>query len=437
MNLFERYVLLFTAAVAVLAAGCPSPTPIAAVAASGSVESAPEITIAENAWPWWGGKAGDQVTAAKLPATEWTSTENVLWSAEVGGRGHSTPVVVDEMVVLTTADESQQEQQVVAFAQADGAELWRTTVHAGDLPKMHRKNSHASATPAFDGRHLFAVFIHGESLFVSALDAKGEIVWQTDAGAFNSEHGYGASPVLHESLVIVNGDNLEGCFLAAIHRETGDLVWRVPRPTTGRHGSYATPAVADVNGKSQIVLTGMKETIGYDPDTGELLWQVAGPAEVTAGAIASGGGLVFASGGYPEKSLLAIRPPSSADESAEVVWEASRGVTYVPSPVYHDNRLYVVNDQGVASCFDASSGKRIWQERLRGSFSASPLLTGDLLVVTNESGTTFVLRAADEYELVAENELQSGGFASPVVSGGKLYLRTDDQLVCIGEPTES
>ena len=270
---------------------------------------------------------------------------------------------------------------------------------------------------------------------MTATGLDGKVLWQSKAGDFQSEHGYGSSPVLYESLVIVNGDSLKGSFVAGLEAATGKVAWKTDRKSTGRHGSYATPLVAKLAGKPQLVLMGMGEVSAYDPATGKLLWSCAGPAEVSACTPATSDRLVFATGGYPEKTILAIRADGQGDVTkSHVAWRSTSGVAYVPSPVYHEGRLYVVSDGGVATCFDPASGKQAWQGRLRGAFTSSPVLVGDRLYVSNEAGQTFVLKTGPKFEVLATNDLAEATYATPAICGGQVFLRTDGHLYCIGTP---
>jgi outer membrane protein assembly factor BamB len=349
--------------------------------------SNPALKIAEADWPWWRGPFSDGNSRDRQVVTNWTATENVVWKAQVPGRGHSSPIVVRDRVFLTTADEEAKKQLILGLRRKTGELLWSTIAHEGEFLSKHPKNSHASATPASDGERVYCAFINREALYVTATDFDGRILWQTRVGSFKSQHGYGSSPVLHKGLVIVNGDSLKGCFIAALHRDNGKVAWQVDRPTTGRNGSYATPIVATLAGREQLLLTGMGEVRSYDPDSGQLLWSCSGPAEVTACTPAFSDSLVFATGGYPEKEILAIRADGKGDVSkSHVAWRTNKGVSYVPSPIYHDGQLYVISDNGIVSCFEARTGKQVWQNRLEGEFSASPVLVGDLLYCANEAG---------------------------------------------------
>ena len=351
------------------------------------------------------------------------------------GRGHSSPVLWGDRVFLTTADEQAKKQIVLAFDRNTGKELWRFTAHEGGLVNKNPKNSHASATCACDGERVYSVFLNSDAVHVTATDLDGKKVWQREAGPFKSEHGYGASPVLFESLVIVLGDNLTSSFLAALDRKTGAVVWRKSRPATGKHGSYGTPTVATLAGKPQLLVTGMSEVVSYDPATGDPIWTCKGPAEVTGCTPAVGGGLVFASGGFPEKELLAIRADGTGDVTkTHMAWRTNKDITYVPSPVYHDGHLYVVSDSGLATCFEAATGQVVWKERLEGSFTASPVLADGLIFVTNEAGKTSVVKAGPKFELVATNDLGEPTLATLAICGGRIFLRTDKTLYSLGVP---
>jgi hypothetical protein len=437
MTMFERFAverLAVRPAVAslcflLLLAGC---TPVSAPPmVSEPYEPLPPIQPGPEDWPWWRGPARDGKALGAAPPVSWARDERVRWQMPIAGRGHSSPCVWEDRIFLTTAKPETEEQILVCFSRDGENLLWVRILHSGGFPAMHRKNSHASASPACDGERVFSAFVNHDGLHVSATDLEGDLLWQTSAGPFVSQHGFGASPVVWGSLVIVNGDSDGVGYVAALHRATGKVVWRTPRSGTP---SYATPIAGVVAGKPQLLLHGGNEVWSYDPETGAPIWHARGPSEVTAGTMAFGEDLVYASGGYPEKEILCIRADGSGDVTdSRIVWRATRGVAYVPSPLLHTGRLFVVDDGGVVTCFAAATGEVIWRERLRGSFSASPTVAGENIYAVNEDGTTFVFKAADRFELLAENELGAGGFASPVICGGRIYLRSSDTLYCIGE----
>jgi outer membrane protein assembly factor BamB len=395
------------------------------------------IKVAPTDWPWWQGGLGNGASAGKA-VTEWSETRNILWKVPVPGIGHASPIVCAERVFIATADEQQQTQSLLCFDRQTGTPLWSRIIHTGGFMQKHAKNSQASATPACDGERVCVAFLHAGGLWVTAVDFAGNIVWQTQAGPFVSEHGYGSSPVIWKSFVLVNGESLGGGFLAALDRQTGALAWRKRRPNHGANGSYGSPLIANLAGKPQLIQSGAGKVSSYDPATGGMFWQCDGPAQVTANTVACDDNHVIASGGYPEKLILCIRADGSGDvTNSHVVWRTSRGVAYVPSPLIADGLAYIIQDgPGLLSCFEIASGKQMWKQRLRGEFTASPVRADGLLYLANESGTVFVVRAGREYELVATNQLDEGALATPAIAGGRIYLRTAHHLYCIGRATK-
>jgi outer membrane protein assembly factor BamB len=385
-----------------------------------------------NDWPAWRGPNGDGIALGTDVQTTWSKTEHVRWQSPVPGCGHASPIVCGDRVFLTTADEEKQQHRLLAYNRQTGELLWNLLIHEGGFMHKHEKNSYASATPVCDGKHVFATFLYDGALWVTAVTFDGKIVWQVAAGPFMAEHGDSASPVLYKSALLVAGDNLGSSFVAALNRATGRILWRANREGSGRHGSYGSPILATLAGRPQFLYAGLSRTASYAPDTGDELWNCTGPAECTGSSMAAGGDLAFASGGYPEHSLLAIRADGRGDVTeSRIAWQTHKGVTYVPSPIFYDGRLFVINDEGTAACYNAATGGEVWRKRIDGSFTASPVIVGGKLFMTNEAGTTFVLAAGPKYELLAANDLGSGGMATPAICGGQIFIRTADQLFCI------
>jgi outer membrane protein assembly factor BamB len=408
------------------AAGCGG-RPVESIAAgdAAAVESLPAVEIAAEDWPWWRGPTRNNHAQGPLPPTTWSETENVLWKAEVPGRGHASPCIWGNAIYIATADEGQETQSLLAYARESGDLCWTREIHRGGFMHAHSKNSQASPTPACDGERIFTAFLSGGGLWVTAVDLAGEILWQTHAGPYSSQHGYGSSPVIYKSLVIVSGDNLGQGYVTAIHRKTGEIAWRTPRENGP---SYGTPVLARTGGREQLLISGQSKVVSYDPATGEENWTSPGPAEVTANTVAWNDELVFAGGGYPETAVMAI----DGAGSGKVVWQKDFKA-YVPSPLAVGDRLFVVQDNGVARCLNAKTGEEVWTKRLGGDFTASPLLADDVIFVPDEDGLMHVFKAADRFEEIARNNLGDGGFASPAICGGRMYLRTSHHLYCIGE----
>lgn len=391
-----------------------------------AAQAADPISLPPESWPWWRGESRDGIAHQQIADFQWSSQPNVVWSAKIQGLGHSSPIVIGDKVFITTADAKQETKSLVCYETNMGKPNWTTTVHQGGFMRTHQKNSQASATPATDGNYVFTAFVVKDSLYVTAVDLKGQIVWQKEAGPFQSQHGYGSSPIIYESYVIVLADSDGPGFLAALRRDTGDIVWRVGRSS---EPSYGSPLLAELNGKKQIVVGGTAKTSAYDPENGELLWSVAGPAKTTANTPAVAGDVVISSGGYPQNGSLGVQVDANG-RPGEIVWEARERI-YVPSPLAYDGKVYAVNDEGIGLCYDAQTGDRLARKRIGGNFSASLTLYGEHMLVPDEEGTMHVFEAGPEFNSVAEFHLEGSGFASPVFAAGKLYWRTSTHLYCL------
>ncbi len=388
-------------------------------------------------WHAWRGPSGNAVADGPAPPTSFGPNKNVIWKADVPGRGHSSPIIVGNRVILTTADDRAQVQSVVAFDRATGKQLWKTDVNRGGFPsKIHKKNTHASPTPASDGKRVFAVFNNHDSVQLTALSLDGEQLWQVKAGAYRPskyQFGYAPSPLLHDGKIIVAAETENDSYLAAFDANSGKRVWLSPRP---KSVSYSSPIVAKVAGREQLLITGLGQLAAYDPANGKPLWSVNAIAPATCGTVVWDGDVVFGSGGYPTKETVAVK----ADGSGKVVWRNSEKC-YEQSMLAHKGYLYAFDDRGIARCWRVSDGEEMWSERLRGPVSASFTLAGGHLYTANERGTFYVIKAdPEEFDLVEEIEMGDESFASPVIVDGQIFLRVADgrgpgrkeTLYCIG-----
>jgi outer membrane protein assembly factor BamB len=413
-----------------LTAGC-RPEPAAEINAADAAPTRASALPAPAAqdWPSWRGPNLNGTQPDANPPLEWSPTQNVRWKSPLPGRGHSSPIVRGEQVFVGTSDESAKTQSLVAFNTSDGAELWTRVVHTGGLDHHHEKNTAASATPACDGEKVYITFLNKQAIWLSAVDLKGNIVWQRDVGPFSTVHGYAASPALFKHLVVVAGDSNRGGFLGAVDRASGDIVWRVPRKAKT---SFSSPVVANVAGRDQVLMNGAGSVDAYNPLTGERLWYyTGGPTDTTSGTVSFDADHVYASGGFPGKQTVCLKADGSGDvTNSHVVWKNDQKF-YVPSMLIHDGRLYGVTDNGVAYVYDATTGQQLDVQRLGGDFSASPTLAGKHLYATNESGRTYVLEPGDKLKVIAQNDLGESCLASPAVSGDRLFLRTEGNVVCV------
>ncbi len=423
-----------------LAVGCGDrvkPAAEISAADTGEMEELPAPEIGPDDWPWWRGQHQGVATGPAAP-TSWSATEekseNIVWKADVPGRGHASPTIVGRRVLLATADESAETQSVVCFDREFGKLLWQTQVHDGGfIAGTHSESTHASCTLASDGERIFAVFPRRDAIWVTALDLEGQQLWQREVGGYASRFGYGASPVLHGPHVIVAADQESGGFLAALHRKTGEIRWRKRRPAAD---SYATPAVFRIADKDQLVISGAKAIMSYDPATGAERWSCPGTAALTINTPVRAEDCVIAGGGYPQAETLCVDAATG-----EAAWRNGTKI-YTSSMVAHDGHVYAATDDGVAYCWRAEDGAEQWKERLGGNIRASLVLAGGHVYVSGANGKTTVFKANPRrFERVATNQTGDEIFATPSISGGRIYLRAADSssgsrretLYCIGK----
>ncbi|MEZ6038990.1 MAG: PQQ-binding-like beta-propeller repeat protein [Planctomycetaceae bacterium] len=392
---------------------------------------------AASDWLQWRGPSGNGIAGTGQGAPiEWSSTKNVIWKTDIPGRGHSSPTIVGDLIVLTTADEQAQVQGLIAFDRESGKQKWITPVSQGGFPKLHNKNTHASSTVASDGTLFFAVFNHHRKLEAAALDAAGKIVWKRDVGGFDPkmyEYGYAASPTIYKDTLIITGNCDTISWMKALDLKTGKDVWSRDMP---KGLVWSSPIVANVAGREQLLLSGFEKFSAYDPNNGQPLWSVPCLTHATCGTAIWDNNVAFASGGYPKAETVAV----AADGSGRILWK-NNVKCYEQSMLISDGYVYAFNDQGIFFCWEAATGREMWKSRQRGPVSASPVLVDGLIYASNELGTTYVFKASPEkFELIAENQLGDESFATPVFLDGRAFIRVassksgsrQESLFCIG-----
>lgn len=394
------------------------------------------INVQSMDWPWWRGPLRNGVANPNQnPPLHWSETKNIVWKALIPGRGYSSPTVVGNRIYLATADKTEETQSVLCYDRETGKQLWKTVIHKGGLsPKGNKKSTHASSTVACDGKRLFINFVNAGAAYTTALSLDGKILWQTKITDYIIHQGYGSSPAIYESLVIVSADNKGGGAIAALKRTDGSIVWKIDRPKTP---NYPSPIILNVAGKEQVLMTGCDLVTGIEPLTGKKLWEIEGATTECVTSTVTNGELILTSGGYPKNHISAVK----ADGSGKVVWENNTRV-YVPSMLVKDNFIYSVTDNGVAICWDIKTGKQIWKARLGGTFSSSPVMVGNRIYVTNEAGETYIFKVnPKKFELLAENKLGTEVFSTPAICDSRIYMRVSEQindkrqevLYCIGK----
>ncbi len=412
-------------------------------------------------WPCWRGPRLDGSSLEKnLPVT-WNETENIAWKTAIPGAGHSSPIVVGNRVLVTTCLIKEKQRVLLCLDRRDGKVLWQKVVLTSPLEPKQSLNSYATATPASDGERVYTAFarirprtgkdagfprlpreggylpkdVVAETL-VTCCTLEGEVVWQKCPGQFCSRHGFCSTPILYKDKVIVNCDQDAEAYIVALDRKTGEERWRIDRPNHMR--SYCTPIIVEAAGKTQMVLSGNLGVTSYDPDTSRPIWSITGPTEQFVASPVFGSGLIFVTAGFPTFHNLAIRPDGSGDVTGtHIAWHENktspRKAAYVPSPLAVNDCFYVISDQGSLNCLEGTTGKRLWMHDLGRHHSASPVLADGRVYLTDDEGTTFVLKAGAAFELLARNALREECHASPAVSRGQIFIRTGNHVWCIGK----
>ena len=402
-------------------------------------------TASAGNWPQFRGPDGQGHAPADetgLPV-EWSAEKNVAWAVDVPG-GWSSPVVWGDRIFLTAAVPADADGpegtvlSVLCLSTRDGRELWRRDVFRRTAADdgIHYKNSHASPTPVTDGASLWVHFgTHGTARLACG---DGRVLW-TAAERYEPRHGPGNSPVLvdptpddistDDRLLFVNCDGEDRAFVVAYDAATGAERWRRDRPAVDdpKTFSFATPLAIRVGDDTQIVSPATDQVIAYRAADGEPLWRVGYNGFSVTPRPVYGHGLVYVATSFMRPEVIAIDPTGRGEVTeSNVAWSLSKSAPNTPSPLLVGDELYFVSDRGVASCVDAKTGDAYWVERLGGNFSASPTFADGRIYWQDEDGLTVVTAPGTEYRELARNTLPGRTLATLAVSGGAIYLRTDE-----------
>jgi outer membrane protein assembly factor BamB len=426
------------------------------------------VTHAADSPHWRRPNASGIAAHGKLPI-RWNATENVAWKARIAGAGVSTPIVSGDRVYVTSqigagirregnhprlvqgADAAAQGERALdvdvaagadptmtafvieAFARSGGKRVWARRIEAtGTLTPVHDKHNLATPSPVTDGALVFAWFGTGQ---IVALDRSGAVVWQrhlaTENGAFDISWGHGSSPVLYGDLLILLCDQPARSYLVAIDKKTGKDRWKADRGQ-GR-SSYSTPLVIEGAFGAELIVNSTERIDAYDPNTGTFLWHAGETSRFAVPSPVFHDGVIYASRGYRSGPYMAIKPGGRGDVNAtRMVWRVATGAPYVSSLLVYDRIVYMANDVGVLTAVDAATGERVWQERVDGVFSASPVAGGGHVYFVSESGETVVVKAGRPPQVIARNALGERAVASPAISNGQIFIRTDKHVFSIG-----
>jgi outer membrane protein assembly factor BamB len=435
------------------------------------------VVAAPANWAQFRGPGASGVADGQLPPTAWNVAKNVnvRWKTPIPGLGHSCPVVWGDRVFVTTAisgnpksefraglygdvdsvnDPTQHTWRVHCLDRRTGKVLWEQTSHRG-VPrvKRHPKSSHANSTPAADATHLVVCF-GSEGLY--CYDHGGKLLWRRDLGTLDSgwfydadyQWGFGSSPVLFGDWAIVQCDVGKGSFLAAYALADGHEVWRTPRDEVP---SWGTPTVVEWPGRAEVVTNGTHFARGYDARTGKELWRLGPNSEITVPTPFRAKGLVFITSGYrPIQPIWAVHPGASGDISPKkekekekdkkgsnaVAWNKDGGGPYMPTPIVYGDYLYTCSNDGRLTCYEASTGKQVYKERLggRGGFTASPVAADGRIYFTGEESGVRVVRAGPKFKLLSVNPMDEVCMATPAICGGMMFVRTQHHVVAVGRP---
>jgi outer membrane protein assembly factor BamB len=421
------------------------------------------LVYAEN-WPSWRGPGALGISSETGIPAQWDLSKNIKWKVEVPGLGHSSPIVWGDKIFVTTAVNSNTAEdnfqkgfpmvnrkpdtgdiswKVLCFDKETGKLLWeKTAVTRKPVNGRHIKNSYASQSPVTDGIYVFA-FFGDQGMY--CYDFKGKLIWSKDLGSFSMRNnwGMGSSPVLYKNYVIQTCDQETGkSFIVALDKKSGEIAWKTERDELS---SWSTPFVYDKGARPELIVNATNAVRSYDPQTGKLLWECRGPAtSITTPTPTFINGLIIVSSGFirdPVRPITAFKPGAAGDitlkpnetSSDAIVWRQQVAAPYIPSPLAYNGRIYVVLDQGFIASYDANTGKEIYgKTRIdTTNFSASPVAMDGKIFFPSEDGVVYVIKAGDQYELLAKNSFDESILASPAISGGKMFIRSIKYLYCI------
>ena len=388
-------------------------------------------------WPQFRGPGAQGISNARNVPLNWSSSSNILWRAEIPGRGWSSPVLRRGRLYVTTAVTPAQNGnpslRALCLEAGTGKILWDTEVfvHTGST-SIHNKNSHASPTPVVEADRLYVHFGHQGT---ACLDLDGKVLWRNTTLKYSPVHGSGGSPIVVGEALILSCDGASDPFVVALNKKSGQVLWKTARSLNAKKKfSFSTPLLIDANGQSQVVSPSSGAVYAYDPKDGRELWRVRyaeGYSLVPRPVF--GHGLLFISTAFDNPEVIAIRPDGQGDVTGtHVVWTLAKGAPKTASLLLAGEELYFVSDGGIASCVDARTGRVHWAERVGGNYSASPLLADGRIYLQNEEGTGVVLASGKTFQQLARNSLGERTLASYAVTDGALFIRTEAHLYCVG-----
>ncbi len=397
-----------------------------------------EITHAED-WQTFRGPLGDGSSALENLPTEWGVDKNVTWVKDLPGEGWSSPVVAGGTVVITAAVpqerdvvETKYDLVVMALDLETGNIDWETTVFVQpkDAPARHQKNSHASPTPIVHQGMIYAHFGHQGT---ACLTLGGKIVWKTVAVDYRPVHGNGGTPIIVDKTLVFSVDGAATTKVVALSITSGEVVWEFDRRTEApRKFSFSTPALITVEGEPQVVSAGSDVVHGLDAKSGEMIWKVNYDGYSVIPKPIYKDGLLYVCTSYNTPWIYCIDPTGEGDiTKTHVRWAHQKQVPHTPSIIVDGGNIFMVSDRGIGSCLNAKTGEVVWQERIGGNFSASPVIANGLIYLQSEQGDATVIEASPKFKVVSKNTFGQRTLATYGVADGTLLIRTSESLYCV------
>ena len=392
-------------------------------------------------WPQFRGPDGQGHSDEQGIPVHWSEEKNVTWKSAVPGKGLSSPVIAGNQVWMTSAENEGKSLRAICLDKTSGQRLHNIEVLTPeDVGPRHTTNGYASPTPVLDGKH---VYVHFGPRGTVCLNTAGEIIWKNTEFQYDAFQGAASSPILHQGLVILTCDGTDKQFLVALDKRTGKTKWRQPRAHLEAAAkkrriakmAYSTPLVQSINGVPQLVSTGADHVAAYDLETGKEIWWMPYNGFSLVSRPSYGNGLFYVVGSVSQDHfcVYAVRPGKGKLRDEQVVWQRSKGIAHVPSPLLVGKELFVIDRSGVATCLDALTGKEHWRERIGGNYDASPIEVRGRVYFSSREGKTMVFSAGKELKKLATNQLDGEFRASPAVADGALLLRSDTHLYRIEE----
>lgn len=389
---------------------------------------------AEN-WPGWRGPGGQGISTEKDLPLHWNSTENIKWKLALPNAGNSVPVIWDDRIFLTQASKGGTNRMLLCLDRKDGRVLWKKTVVYEKEEPSHKGNPYCSASPVTDGERV--IVFHG-SAGVYCYDFNGKELWQRDLGEFRHVWGNASSPVIHNELCFLNCGPGVRTFLIALNKHSGKTVWKKQiaggkedGSKRSRIGSWSTPLIYNFDGKDTLLMTYPHQLYALEPDTGKEVWNCEGLGDLVYTSPITDGNIVVAMSGFGGPSM-AVRAGGSGDVSeTHQLWWKKRAPQSIGSGVIHKGHIYILHDTGVMICTELTSGNEVWKEKVSGNCWSSMVLADGNLYITDQQGTCHLVKAAPEYQLIAQNPLGELTRSSVAIAKGKLYIRTYEHLYCI------